>query len=59
MVGGKTACKVAVKPNQPLIKWALGAVKWRGHELNHSYPTSVEVQNAWSYTSTPADIFMM
>jgi hypothetical protein len=29
-----------------------------GSEANHSPPTSAEVKNAWSYTSTPTYVFM-
>jgi hypothetical protein len=29
-------------------------VKWPGHEDNHVPPSSSEVKNKWSYTSTPA-----
>jgi hypothetical protein len=28
-------------------------LKWLGHEDDHSPPSSPEVKNAWSYTSTP------
>jgi hypothetical protein len=28
-------------------------VKRPGHEAHHSPPSSVEVKNEWSYTSTP------
>jgi hypothetical protein len=27
--------------------------KWLGHEADHSPPSSAEINNAWSYTSTP------
>jgi hypothetical protein len=33
-------------------------VKWLWREAGHSTPYSVEVKNAWSYTSTPPHIFM-
>jgi hypothetical protein len=33
-------------------------VKRPGREADHSPPSSVEVKNAWSYTSTPQYIFM-
>jgi hypothetical protein len=33
-------------------------VKWLGYEVDHSHPFSVEVKNAWSYTSIPQYIFM-
>jgi len=29
------------------------ALKQLGHEINHSPPSSAEVKNDWSYTSTP------
>jgi len=44
-------------PTQPPIQQVPGAislgVKRRGSEANHSPPSSSEVSNAWSYTSTP------
>jgi hypothetical protein len=44
-------------PPQPSIKWVPRAltlgVKWPGREADHSPPSSAEVKNAWSYTSTP------
>jgi hypothetical protein len=44
-------------PNQPPIQWVPGAlslwVKRPGREADHSLPSSAEVKNAWSYTSTP------
>jgi hypothetical protein len=33
-------------------------VKQPGREANHSPPSSVEVKNSWSYTSTPQCVFM-
>jgi hypothetical protein len=32
--------------------------KAAGHEADHSPPSSAEVKNAWSYTSTPQYVFM-
>jgi hypothetical protein len=32
--------------------------KWPGCEADHSPPSSAEVNNAWSYTSTPQYAFM-
>jgi hypothetical protein len=29
------------------------AVKWAGHEPDHSPPSNVEVKNEWRYTTTP------
>jgi hypothetical protein len=28
-------------------------VEWPGHEADNTLPSSAEVKNAWSYTSTP------
>jgi len=33
-------------------------VKRPGHEADHSPPSSAEVKNAWSYTSTPQYVFV-
>jgi hypothetical protein len=33
-------------------------VKRPGREADHSRPSSAEVKNAWSYTSTPQYVFM-
>jgi len=32
---------------------SLPALKQLGHEINHSPPSSAQVKNDWSYTSTP------
>jgi hypothetical protein len=57
-----TASRTALGPTQPPIQWVPGAlslrVKWPGCEANHSPPSSAEVKNAWSYTSTPQYVFM-
>jgi hypothetical protein len=53
----------ALEPIQPPIYWvpegaiSLG-VKRLGREVGHSPPSSAEVKNAWSYTSTPQHAFM-
>jgi hypothetical protein len=48
---------MALGPTQPPIQWVPGAlslgVKRPGREADHSPPSSAEVKNAWSYTSTP------
>jgi hypothetical protein len=53
---------MALGPTQPPIQWVPGAlslgVKRRGREADHSPPSSAEVKNAWSYTSTPQYVFM-
>jgi hypothetical protein len=33
-------------------------IKRSGREADYSHPSSVEVKNAWSYTSTPQYVFM-
>jgi hypothetical protein len=44
------------------IQWVPGTlslgVKRPGRKADHSPPCSVEVKNAWSYTSTPQYVFM-
>jgi hypothetical protein len=50
--------RAALGSTKPPIQWIPGAlsleVKWLGHEVDHSPPSSAEVKkNAWSYTSTP------
>jgi len=49
-------------PTQPPIQWVLRAinpgVKRPGREGDNSSPSSVEVNNAWSYTSTQQYVFM-
>jgi len=53
----------ALEPTQPPIQWiseALTAgVKRPVHEADHSPPSIAEVNNAWSYTSTPQYVFMV
>jgi len=51
-----TASRPALEPTQPPTQWVPGAlslgVKRPGREADQSPPSSVEVKNAWSYTST-------
>jgi hypothetical protein len=51
-----TASRKVLRPTQPPIQWAPGVlslgVKRPGREANHSPPSSAEIKNAWSYTST-------
>jgi hypothetical protein len=56
-VGQATASTQAVGPTEPSIKWT-GEWSGRGCQSDHSPPSSVEVNNAWSYTSTPPYVFM-
>jgi hypothetical protein len=52
-----TISRMALGPTQPPIQWVSGAlslgVKRPGREADHSPPSSAEVKNVWSYTSTP------
>jgi hypothetical protein len=51
-----TVSRMALGPTQPPIQWVSGApslaVKRPGREADHSPPSSAEVKNAYSYTST-------
>jgi hypothetical protein len=53
-----TAFRPALGPTQSPIQWVTGAlslgVKLPRREADHSPPSSAEVRNAWSYTSTSA-----
>jgi hypothetical protein len=53
-----TASRTALGPTQPPIQLVPGAlslgIKWPGREADHSPPSSGEVKNAWSCTSTPS-----
>jgi hypothetical protein len=45
----------AYQASYPMCKTVISAwVKRPGREADHSPPSSVEVKNAWSYTSTPS-----
>jgi hypothetical protein len=48
-----TAPTLALGSTHPPIRWMPG-VKRPGRETDHSPPSSAEVKNAWSYTSTPS-----
>jgi len=56
------ASRPALGTTQPLIQWVsqlhTPRVKRSGHEADHSPPSSAEVKNAWSYTSSPHYVFM-
>jgi hypothetical protein len=52
-----TASIPALGPTQPPIQWVPGAlslgIMWPAREVDHSPPSSAEVKNVWTYTSTP------
>jgi len=52
-----TVSRTALVPTQSPIQWVPRAfslgVKGPGRETDFSSPSSAEVKNAWSYTSTP------
>jgi hypothetical protein len=54
--------RTALGPTQPPIRWVQGAIslglKRSGREADHLPPSSAEVKNVWSYTSTPQYAFM-
>jgi hypothetical protein len=51
----------ALGPTQPPIQWVPGPLslgaKWPGCEADDSPPSSADVRNTWSYTSTPQYVF--
>jgi hypothetical protein len=57
-----TVPTTAMEPTQLPVQWVPGAlsrgVKRPGREADHSPPSSAEVNNVWSYTSTPQYVFM-
>jgi hypothetical protein len=56
-----TAFRPLLGPTQPPVERVPAAfssrIKWQGREADHSPQCSVEINNAWSYTSTPSYIF--
>jgi hypothetical protein len=56
------ASRLAVESTHLPVQWVPGTlsmgVKWPGREADHSPPSSAEVKNALSYTSTPQYAFM-
>jgi hypothetical protein len=57
-----TASRMALRPTQLPIQREIGVislgVKEPGRETDHSSPSSAEIKNVWSYTSTPQFVFM-
>jgi hypothetical protein len=57
-----TASRPVLGPTQPPVQWVTGAlslgIKRQDREADHSPPSSAEVKNGWSYTSTPQYAFM-
>jgi hypothetical protein len=53
-----TETRPALGPTQAPIQWVPGGsfpgIKRPGRETDHTPPSSTEVQNAWSSTSTPS-----
>jgi hypothetical protein len=53
-----TVSRTALGPTQPPVQWIPAAlslgVKQPGREADHSPPSSAEVKNECSYTSTPS-----
>jgi len=51
------ASRPALGPTQPHMQWVPSAlslgVKRPGREADYSHPSSADVKNVWSYTSTP------
>jgi hypothetical protein len=51
-----TASSPALEPTRPPMQWVPGditlGIRRPGREANHSPPSSPEVKNAWSNTST-------
>jgi hypothetical protein len=54
--------RMALGPTQRSILWVTGALSSGGKRLGsqgeHSPPSSAEVKNAWSYTSTPQHVLV-
>jgi hypothetical protein len=54
--------RTALEPTRPSIQYVSGVLslglKRPGRETDHSAPSSTEVKNAWSYTSTPQYVFL-
>jgi len=58
-----TEFRPALGLTQPCFHWVVGpltlGVKRPRGEADHSLPSSAEVNNVWSYTSTPQYVFIV
>jgi hypothetical protein len=58
-----TMSRQALGSTQPHIQCKRGTfslkIKWLGCEANHSPPSTADIKNAWIYSSTPPNTFMM
>jgi hypothetical protein len=58
-----TVSRLALGPTQTPNQWLPGAlslgVKLPGREADHSPPSTAEIKNSWSYTTTPQHTFML
>jgi hypothetical protein len=58
-----TESRPTLGSNLPPVQWILGppfsAVKWSGHEADHSPSSSAKSKSSWSYTSTLPYVLMM
>jgi len=56
-LGRSLSLRHSIHTTQPAIQWVRGplspGVKRLGSEAEHSPPSSAEIKNAWSYTSSP------
>jgi hypothetical protein len=58
LVSRPAALGLIQPPNQCVLGTLFLKAKRPGREADHSPPSSAEVKNAWSYTSTPQHFFM-
>jgi len=58
-----TVSRPALGPTLPPMKWVpcvvFLQVKQQGHDTDHSPPSSAEVKNVWSHTSTLEHVFLV
>jgi hypothetical protein len=60
--GNAIASRPVLGHTRPPIQWVLGVlspeVRRPEREADHSHPTGAKVRKAWSYASSPPDVFM-